>query len=367
MDAGNRPSKVPFNVEEPSAMSKRPAVVPVKEQHRFDVDALVDYLEHHVDGFVGPVELSQYEGGQSNPTYRVSTPGREYVLRRKPPGKLLPSAHAVDREYRVITALAPTNVPVPKTYVLCEDNTIIGTAFYLMEDVPGRILRDPLLPELLPAERLTLYENMVDVLARLHGVDYQAIGLNDFGRAGSYFTRQIHRWTKQYRASETEHYTAMEKLIDWLPKNIPEGDETTLVHGDYRLDNLVLHPVRPAVVGVLDWELSTLGHPLADLAYLCQRYHLGPQAFDGFLGMDLDEIGIPSERTIIEAYCERTDRVGISNWTFYMAFSIFRIAAILQGIMGRVLDGTASAGDAAERGALAGIVAEHGWNVVEGG
>ena len=348
-------------------MSKPTAVAPVKEQHRFDVGALVDYLERHVDGFAGPVELSQYEGGQSNPTYRVQTPGREYVLRRKPPGKLLPSAHAVDREYRVITALSQTDVPVPKTYVLCEDDTIIGTAFYLMERVPGRILRDPLLPELDRAQRSTLYDSMVDVLARLHRVDCRAIGLNDFGRSGSYLIRQIHRWTKQYRASETEHYPAMEKLIDWLPKNIPEGDETTLVHGDYRLDNLVVHPGKPVVVGVLDWELSTLGHPLADLAYFCQRYHLGPQAFDGFLGLDLDQVGIPSERAIIETYCERTDRDGISHWTFYMAFSIFRIAAILQGIMGRVLDGTASAGNAAERGALAGVVAEHGWNVVEGG
>ena len=236
----------------------------VQEAHRFDVAALERYLRAHVEGFGGSLEVRQFRGGQSNPTYHVSAGGCEYVLRRKPPGKLLPSAHAVDREYRVITALGKAGFPVPRTFVLCEDDSVIGTAFYVMDCVHGRIVTDPAIPSVTPRERHAIYESLIDVLARLHTADWQALGLADFGRPGNYFARQIHRWTQQYRASETEKIESMERLIPWLPEHIPAGDETTLVHGDFRLGNVIIHPTEPRIVAVLDWELSTLGHPLAD-------------------------------------------------------------------------------------------------------
>ena len=241
----------------------------VREQHRFDVAALEGYLRDHVEGFAGPLAVQQFRGGQSNPTYYLTAGGREYVLRRKPPGKLLPSAHAVDREYRVITALGATGFPVPRTYALCEDASVIGTIFYVMDCVHGRVITDPTIPGLAPPERGAIYGSLNETLARLHTVDWRSLGLADFGRPGSYFTRQIHRWTQQYRASETETIEAMDRLIEWLPAHVPADDETTLVHGDFRLGNVILHPTEPRVVAVLDWELSTLGHPLADLAYNC--------------------------------------------------------------------------------------------------
>jgi aminoglycoside phosphotransferase (APT) family kinase protein len=338
--------------------------VPVRERHRFDVAALDRYMAAHVAGHKGPVTVSQFQGGQSNPTYRLSSPGGEYVLRRKPPGKLLPSAHAVDREYRVITALARTAVPVPRTYALCEDDSVIGTAFFIMEWVPGRVMADPLLPGLTADERGRVYDSMNDVLARLHTVDVQEAGLGDYGRPGSYFARQIHRWTTQYRASETERIEAMERLIAWLPAHVPADDQTTIVHGDFRPGNLIIHPTAPRVVAVLDWELSTLGNPLADLAYNCMPYRLAPATLGGVMGAPLPELGLPSEEQYVAAYCRRTGRSRIPDWEFYLAFAMFRLAAIAQGIMGRVIAGTANDPNARERGERARPLAESGWETV---
>ena len=341
------------------------ATVEVREAHRFDVAVLERYLREHIPDFAGPLRVRQFMGGQSNPTYHLSTPGAQYVLRRKPPGKLLPSAHAVDREYRVITALAGSGVPVPRTYVLCQDDAVIGTWFYVMECVPGRVLTDPRLPDETPADRATIYDHMNVVLARLHTVDWKALGLEDFGRPGNYFARQIHRWTGQYRASETERIDSMERLIAWLPEHIPADDTTTLVHGDFRLGNTIVHPTEPRIVAVLDWELSTLGHPLADLGYNCMPYRLSSETMDGFQGADLAALGMPSESEYLAAYCRRTGRAGIVDWEFYVAFSMFRLSAIAQGIMGRVIAGTASDPRARDRGARARPLADAGWREVE--
>jgi aminoglycoside phosphotransferase (APT) family kinase protein len=346
-------------------MTRPPDLIPVREKHSFDTAPLERWLADHVEGYRGPVRVWQFAGGQSNPTYFLEAPSGRYVLRRKPPGKLLPSAHAVDREHRVLSALGPTEVPVARTYGLCEVDGVIGTAFYVMEHVEGRVLRDPLLPGMEPAERTAIYDAMNAGLASLHTVDFEAIGLGDFGKRGDYVARQIHRWTKQYRASETVTIPEMDRLVEWLPRHIPEGDETTLVHGDYRLENMIFHPTEPRILAILDWELSTLGHPLADLSYNCLLYRTDPQAFGGFGDTDLAALGIPSEREYVAAYCRRTGRESIDGWEFYMAFALFRIAAILQGIMGRVVDGTASAKNAAERGAMAPAVAKRGWEIVE--
>jgi aminoglycoside phosphotransferase (APT) family kinase protein len=336
----------------------------IREQHRFDVGALERYLASHVPGFRGPLEVRQFRGGQSNPTYHLAAHGREYVLRRKPPGKLLPSAHAVDREYRVITALGGTEVPVPRTWVLCEDDAIIGTAFYVMDCVHGRVFSDPALPEATPSERTAMYDSMNQVLARLHTVDVHAVGLADFGRPGNYFSRQIHRWTQQYRASETERFEAMERLIEWLPAHLPGDDTTTLVHGDYRPGNIIMHPTQPRVAAVLDWELSTLGHPLGDLAYFCMPYRLGTE-WDGFRGKDLKSLGIPGEEAFVADYCRRVGRAAIPEWDWYIVFAMFRLAAIAQGIMGRVIAGTANDPHARSRGERARPLADAAWSIVE--
>ncbi len=338
--------------------------VEVRETHRFEVAALEAYMKGHVAGFSGPLTVRQFQGGQSNPTYHLQTPDREYVLRRKPPGKLLPSAHAVDREYRVITALGQTDVPVPRTYALCEDPEVVGTPFYIMDCVHGRVITDPRLPGMSPAERAATYDAMNDVLARLHNVDYKAVGLGDFGKPGNYFARQIHRWTSQYRASETGTIEAMDRLIGWLPDHIPPDDTTTIVHGDYRLGNMILHPTEPRVLAVLDWELCTLGHPLADVAYNCMPYHLRADVMEGFEGADLTALGIPSEKTYLAAYCRRTGRPDIEDWDFYVAFSMFRLAAIAQGIMGRVLAGTANDPNARLRGERARPLADAAWAIL---
>jgi aminoglycoside phosphotransferase (APT) family kinase protein len=337
--------------------------VPVRDIHRFDESRLARYLEERVEGFRGPLTVRQFQGGQSNPTYYLEAGGREYVLRRKPPGKLLPSAHAVDREHRIMTALAGTGVPVPRTHVYCDDESVVGTAFFLMDCVPGRIFVEPTLPGTTPAQRTAIYDDMNRVLARLHTVDWRARGLADFGRPGNYFARQIHRWTTQYRASETETIDSMERLIAWLPEHIPAADETTIVHGDYRPGNLIIHPTEPRVVAVLDWELSTLGHPLADLAYNCIPYYLTDMN-EGFYGLDSDVQGIPAEDEYLAAYCRRTGRAGIPDWSFYVAFALFRIAAISQGIMGRVIAGTANDPNARERGERARPLADAAWRVV---
>jgi len=341
-------------------------LVDVREGHRFDVGALQRYLAPRIAGLTPPVQVRQFLGGQSNPTYHLSAGGRQYVLRRKPPGPLLPSAHAVDREYRVITALSATDVPVPKTYLLCEDASVVGTPFYVMDFVAGRIFADPMMPGIDRAARAAIYDAMNDVMARLHRVDWKAVGLADFGRPGNYFARQIHRWATQYRASETEHIESMEHLIIWLPEHIPASDETTLVHGDYRPGNLIVHPTEPRIVAVLDWELSTLGHPLADLAYNCVPYHMGPgENLGGVDGADLGALGIPTEAEYVAAYCRRTGRAEIADWDFYVAFALFRLGAIAQGIMGRVIAGTANDPNARQRGERARPLADAGWSIVE--
>ncbi len=339
--------------------------MPVTEKNRFDTDRLVAWMKEHVEGFRGPLEIEQFRGGQSNPTFRLSAGGTRYVLRRKPPGKLLPSAHAVDREYRVITALRQTDVPVARSYALCLDDSVIGTAFYIMECVEGRIFWDPTLAELPRSGRGAIYDAMNRVIAALHKVDYAAIGLADFGKPGNYFARQIDRWTKQYRASETEKIEAMDRLIEWLPKNLPPDDETSIVHGDYRLDNMIFHPTEPRVLAVLDWELSTLGNPLGDFSYHMMTWELGPEAYRGLRGKDLKALGIPTKDEYQAAYCRRTGRDGIPNWDFYMAYNMFRLAAILQGIMGRVVEGTAANIKARESGARARALAEAGWRQAE--
>jgi aminoglycoside phosphotransferase (APT) family kinase protein len=337
----------------------------VREQHRFDERALESYLIRHVTGFKGPLTVEQFKGGQSNPTYRLTAGSGRYVLRRKPPGKLLPSAHAVEREYKVMTALGSVGFPVPKTHVLCDDESIVGTPFFVMDCVDGRIFWEQSLPGMSNIERRAIYDELNRVIALLHSIDYARIGLADYGRPGNYFSRQIKRWSDQYRASETQKIPAMDNLIDWLPSNIPPGDETTIVHGDYRIDNVIFDPAEPRVLAVLDWELSTLGHPLADFSYHCMSWHIPPGNFRGIAGLDLIALGIPSEQQYIDWYCRRTGRDGIPNWDFYLAFGFFRIAAILQGIAKRALDGTAASAHAVETGKRAGPMAELGWQCAE--
>ncbi len=339
--------------------------MPVTAQHRFPTDRLVAWMAANVEGFRGPLEVEQFRGGQSNPTFRLTAGGKRYVLRRKPPGKLLPSAHAVDREYRVITALGQTDVPVAQSHALCLDEGVIGTTFYIMDYVEGRVFWDPTLPELTPAQRGAVYDAMNDVIARLHKVDYAKIGLADFGKPGNYFGRQIDRWTKQYRASETETIEAMDRLIAWLPQNLPPDDETAIVHGDFRLDNIIFHPTEPRILAVLDWELSTLGNPLGDFSYHMMTWELGPEAYRGLGGKDLKTLGIPTKEDYRDGYCRRTGRGPIPHWDFYMAYNMFRLAAILQGIMGRVVEGTAANLRARESGARARALAEAGWRQAE--
>ena len=346
-----------------------PETADVLPAHRFDERRLEEYLTSHVEGFTGPLTVRQFRGGQSNPTYHLIAGDKEYVLRRKPPGKLLPSAHAVDREYRAMSALQGTGVPVPRTYVLCEDARVTGTMFYVMSYVPGRVFRDPSAPGFTAAERGAIFDDMNGALARLHRVDRQAVGLESFGRPGNYFTRQIHRWSEQYRASETEQIEAMGRLMEWLPTHIPEADETTIVHGDYRLGNLIIHPTQPKIAAVLDWELSTLGHPLADLGYNCMMYHFGEGfgASEGYAGVDLKAFGIPTEQEYLAAYARRTKRQEIPNWNFFVAFSLFRLAAIVQGVYKRGLDGNASSETAKQYGNRARVLADLAWSLAQKG
>lgn len=319
-----------------------------------DTQSLGAYLASHIPGFQAPVNAEKFAGGQSNPTFKLTdASGHPYVLRRKPPGELLKSAHAVDREFRVISALQGTAVPVPKTYALCEDDAIIGSMFYVMEYMEGRILWDPLLPEAADnAERAAIYDSMNQTMAALHNVDVDAVGLSDFGRPGNYFQRQLDRWSKQYRASETRRIDSMESLMPWLAARMPEDDGTvSLVHGDYRLDNMMFHPTEPRVIALLDWELSTLGHPLADLANQCMAWMLPRDGrIKGLGGVDRAALGIPTDEQYIARYCERTGRDGIDNWNFYLVFSLFRLAAILQGIVKRAQIGTASSSEADTQG-----------------
>lgn len=342
-----------------------PSVIQVQERHRFDTARLEGWMRGHVDGYRGPLTVEQFGGGQSNPTYRLTTPSGRYVLRRKPPGKLLASAHAVDREYRVVTALGTTGFPVPRTFGLCEDEGVIGTAFYVMDCVEGRVLWNQQLPELARDERAAIFDAMNGVIARLHQVDYAAIGLETYGRPGNYLARQIDRWSKQYRLSETERIEAMDNLIEWLPKNIPDEAATSIVHGDYRMDNMIFHPTAPRILAVIDWELSTLGNPLADFAYHVMYWRVDPAVFRGLAGTDFAASGIPSEAEYVAAYCRRRGRESIPHWDTYIAYNMFRLAAILQGIMKRFLDGTAASRKAEESGRRARAVAEAGWRQVE--
>jgi aminoglycoside phosphotransferase (APT) family kinase protein len=344
-------------------MDLPPDVGPVSARHRFDERALERYLQQNVEGFSGALAVEQFAGGQSNPTFFLTTGGRRYVLRKKPPGKLLPSAHAVDREYRVITALATTDVPVPRTYCLCEDESVIGQAFYVMEWVPGRIFRDPTLPGMEPAERSAIYDAMNQTMASLHGVDYQAVGLGDYGKPGNYFARQTARWIKQYEASKTDEIPSFDALIEWLPRNIPPGDETAIAHGDFRLENMIFHPAEPRVLAVLDWELSTLGHPLADVGYNVMGYFTPPGQAAHLASLDFAGTGIPTLDEYVAAYCRRTGRARIDRLEFYVVFALFRSAAIIQGIAMRAKTGTASSENAAAIGAFAGKIADTAWEL----
>ena len=348
---------------------------PVREQHVFDVAALTDWLAPRIDGFRGPLEVSQFKGGQSNPTYLLRTPGASYVMRAKPgpAAKLLPSAHAIDREFRVMGALHGRGVPVARMHVLCEDESVIGRAFYVMEYVQGRVFWDQSLPDLTPAQRGAIYDEMNRVIAALHSVDVVAAGLADYGKPGNYFDRQIGRWSKQYLASQTEIIEPMDRLLQWLPANVPasarDADQVSVVHGDYRLDNMIWHPDEPRVLAVLDWELSTLGHPLADFSYHCMAWHIPPGTFRGIGGLDLPSLGIPAEREYVRRYCERTGRADpdavMADWNFYLAYNLFRLASITQGIARRVLDGTAASAQARATGASTRPLAEMAWRFAQ--
>ncbi|GAB3547312.1 phosphotransferase [Noviherbaspirillum agri] len=342
---------------------------PVSERAKFDVAALQEYMRQHIDGFSGELTVEQFKGGQSNPTFKLTAGDQRYVLRTKPgpAAKLLASAHAIDREFRVMDALHKAGFPAARQYTLCLDESVIGRAFYIMDFVDGRVLWDQSLPGMTQEERGAIYDEMNRVISRLHTVDYAAIGLADYGKPGNYFARQIDRWTKQYRASETEKIEAMDNLIEWLPKNIPEGDETSIVHGDFRIDNMIFHPTEPRVLAVLDWELSTLGHPLADFSYHCMSWHIPQGQFRGIGGLDLKALGIPSEEAYIAKYCERTGKtIRKEDWSFYIAYNMFRLAGILQGIMKRYVDGTASSEQALKNGKAARPMAEMGWRYASG-
>lgn len=342
-------------------------VPPKRPTPGFDLAVLEAHLQAHLPGFGGPIDLSQFEGGQSNPTFRLATPGAKWVMRTKPGpvARLLPSAHAIEREFRVMRALQGQGFPVPACRLLIEDEAVIGRAFYVMDEVEGRIFWDPALPGLTPAERAAIFDAMNQTLARLHTIDVERAGLADFGRAGNYFERQIARWTKQYRASETAPIEAMDALIEWLPAHVTEDDETRIVHGDFRLDNLIFHASEPRVLAVIDWELSTLGHPLADLAYHAMAWHIPPGAFRGLAGLDLAALGIPSEAEYLARYCERTGRGPISHWNFYLAYNLFRLAAILQGVYKRASEGMAASSNSLAAGKNARVLAELGWSYAQ--
>jgi aminoglycoside phosphotransferase (APT) family kinase protein len=332
-------------------------------QHDLPLDRLETWMANHIGGFQGPLAAEQFEGGQSNPTYKLRSGSGSYVLRRKPAGQLLPSAHAVDREYRVMQALSGTAVPVPRVHALCEDDTVIGATFYVMEFLDGRIFWDPRLPGLSPAERQAMFQSMNTVIAALHSVDHLEVGLAEFGRPGNYMARQVARWSRQYQASQTEKQPAIDRLIEWLPLHLPPEGEARIVHGDYRIDNLVFHPTEPRVIGVLDWELSTIGDPLADFAYHAMAWRVSPALFRGLAGVDLAALGIPSEDEYVAAYGARTGRGRTTDWEFYIVYSLFRLAAIMQGIAKRAVDGTAASRDAVELGRLARPVGEQAWTL----
>jgi aminoglycoside phosphotransferase (APT) family kinase protein len=342
-------------------------VTAVRAGHAFDIDRLSAYLAKHLEGFRPPLRVQQFRGGQSNPTFLLESGDARYVLRKKPSGNLLPSAHMIEREYRVTHALSATGVPVVRQRLLCEDASIVGTSFYVMDFVEGRVFRDPALPDMAPTERHAIYSAMCDALARLHAVDYQAIGLETFGKPSGYLTRQIALWTKQYQTTKTDPIPAMDELIAWLPANQPKDDRTTIAHGDFRLENLMFHPTEPRVLGILDWELATLGHPLADLAYNCMIWHLSPDTpnLGGLAGRDLQALGIPTEAEYLVHYAASAGLARIDDYPFFLAFAFFRFAAIAQGIMFRFLAGNASAPNAREVGMLTAPLAALGLKAAQ--
>ncbi|XOV88258.1 MAG: phosphotransferase [Pseudomonadota bacterium] len=333
--------------------------IPVQERHQFDVGALQRYMAEHVEGFKGELTVEEFAGGQSNPTYLLTAGDQQYVMRRKPPGQLLKSAHAVDREYKVLSALQNTDVPTARTYALCEDESVIGTMFYIMEYLQGRVIWDSTAGPYSQAERGEIWDAANVAVAKLHMVDFNEVGLADFGKHSEYIARQITRWSGQYEYTKTVENPYMDNLIEYLPKNIPEDDSCTIVHGDLQIANMMMHRDRNEVIGILDWELSTLGSPLSDFAYLCRPYR------DALRNADLKALGIPPEEEYVEAYCRRTGRSGIDNWDYYIAFNMFRLAGILQGIARRVLDGTAASKHAEAAGAGAFNMAKLAWAQID--
>jgi len=334
----------------------------VLDKHQFDKESLTNFMEENVEGFEGPLTIEEFKGGQSNPTYLIKARNQSYVLRRKPPGKLLKSAHAVEREYRVITALNNTDVPVPKTYALCEDTEIIGTAFYIMEFMNGRVLWDPSMADSSKEEALGVYSSMNNTLAKLHSVDPLKVDLESFGKPGNYVGRQVSIWSKQYIDSETEKIPEMDKLIDWLPNNLPSDKPLRIVHGDFSLSNLMMDTEKPEVIAILDWELSTLGDPCADFSYHCMQYRMNPNLSDQEY---CKKIGIPTEEKYVAMYCDKTGSNLKEEWELYMAYNIFKSAGILQGIMGRVRDGTAASKHAKDMAARVRPLAESAWKLIE--
>jgi aminoglycoside phosphotransferase (APT) family kinase protein len=341
-------------------------LIDVLPQHRFDEASLWRHLAAQLPEFTEPATLRQFQGGQSNPTFLIETPADRFVLRKKPAGKLLPSAHLVEREYRVMKALGASAVPVPRMRLLCTDASVIGTAFFLMDYVEGRVLTNVSLPGLSAADRQRIYNDMARVLAAIHTIDWRTCGLADFGKPEAYLARQLDRWTKQYLASKTDDDEAMAHLIAWLQTRLPEDDETALVHGDYRLGNLILHPTEPRIVAVVDWELATLGAPLCDLAYNCMSYRIPPGfALSGLAGTDLAALGIPTEDEFVAAYCRHAQRALPDHWPFYLAFSFFRSAAITQGVYARALQGNAADQRGIEHGRVAKLAAKMGWSIAQ--
>lgn len=332
---------------------------PVEERHRIDEISLDRWLKGNVEGYQGPLTVLQFKGGQSNPTYRLDTPGRSYVMRRKPFGKLLPSAHAVDREYKVISALSKQGFPVATAYALCTDDNVIGSAFYIMSMEEGRVFWDPMLPSQTPETRREIFKSKIETLARLHNYDPAVIGLSDFGKPGNYFARQVDRWTKQYRASETQHIPEVEKLIEWLPRTLPEQKRVSVVHGDYRLDNMIFHPTEPRVKAVLDWELSTLGDPMADFTYLLMQWTM-----PGLAGADLKTLNIPSMEEAAQIYCNIAG-TGVPDLNWYFSYNLFRLAGITQGIAGRIRDGTAANAKAMESAKRTVPLAKASWEYAQ--
>lgn len=359
----NKPSSTALGIP-----TQAEQLVPVLPQHRFDEAALIRYLNGRVPGFehADAIQFRQFQGGQSNPTFHAQTPAGAYVIRKKPPGKLLPSAHAVDREFTVMHALAGSAVPVPKMYLLCTDESVIGTMFFVMQHVAGRALHDPLMPDVATAaERREMNLEVARTLARLHRVDYKAIGLESYGRPERYAERQVSRWSKQYLTARVEENQDMERLIGWLEKHVPERDEAAIAHGDFRCHNVIYHPTQPRIVAVIDWELSTIGHPLADLSYCVMPYHLAADDIRGFRGADIKSLGIPTEDEIKAEYCREAGRTDLPGWEFFVVFSLFRTAAIRAGIFARAKQGNAVNSEALEVGSRYRQAAARGWEMAQ--